>query len=53
MQPGDDLGKQIDRQARRIKKAAAERPTLMAQTVYIGTLNTSVLRVSEIFREPS
>jgi len=37
-QPGDDLGKRIDRQARRMKKAAGERPTLMAQTVYIGTL---------------
>jgi len=37
-QPGDDLGKQVDRQARRMKKAAGERSTLMAQTVYIGTL---------------
>jgi ATP synthase protein I len=38
MQPQNDLEKRIDRQARRMKKAARERPTLMAQTVYIGTL---------------
>jgi len=34
----DDLGKQIKRQARRIRKAESERPTLLGQTVYIGTL---------------
>lgn len=38
MLPRDDLRKQVDRQARRMKKAARERPTLMAQTVYVGTL---------------
>jgi ATP synthase protein I len=38
MQQQNDLEKRIDRQARRMKKAARERPTLMAQTVYIGTL---------------
>ena len=34
----EDLRKQVERQARRIKKAEHERPTLVAQTVYIGTL---------------
>jgi ATP synthase protein I len=34
----DDLRKQVERQARRMKKAEQERPTLIGQTVYIGTL---------------
>ena len=34
----DDLRKQIDRQARRMKKAESERPTLLSQTIYLGTL---------------
>lgn len=34
----DDLKKHIERQARRMKKAEVDQPTLMAQTVYIGTL---------------
>ena len=38
MQPQDDLEKRVDRQAHRMKKAAHERPTLMAQTIYVGTL---------------
>ena len=33
-----DLKKHIERQARRMKKAEFEQPTLIAQTVYIGTL---------------
>ncbi len=33
-----DLKKHIERQARRMKKAEFEQPTLVAQTVYIGTL---------------
>lgn len=33
-----DLKQQIERQARRMKKAEHEQPTLIAQTVYIGTL---------------
>ncbi|MCL7419595.1 MAG: AtpZ/AtpI family protein [Methylobacter sp.] len=32
------LKQQIDNQVKRIKKADRERPTLFAQTVYIGTL---------------
>jgi ATP synthase protein I len=36
--PLDELRKQVERQARRMKKAERERPTLIAQTVYIGTL---------------
>jgi ATP synthase protein I len=34
----DDLRKQLDRQARRMKRAEHERPTLLGQTVYLGTL---------------
>ena len=34
----DELRKQVERQARRMKKAERERPTLISQTVYIGTL---------------
>jgi ATP synthase protein I len=38
MPPLDDLRMQVERQARRMKKAERERPTLISQTVYIGTL---------------
>ena len=34
----DDLKKQVERQAKRMKKAERQRPTLLAETVYIGTL---------------
>jgi ATP synthase protein I len=34
----DDLRKEVERQARRMEKAERERPTLISQTVYIGTL---------------
>ena len=34
----DDLKKQVERQARRLKKAEGERSNLIGQTVYIGTL---------------
>ena len=34
----DDLRKQVERQAKRMQKAEHERPTLIGQTVYIGTL---------------
>jgi ATP synthase protein I len=34
----DDLREQIERQARRMKQAEHDRPTLMSQTVYVGTL---------------
>jgi len=34
----NDLRKQVERQAQRMKKAERERPTLIAETVYIGTL---------------
>ena len=33
-----DLRQKVERQARRMKKAERERPTLIGQTVYIGTL---------------
>ncbi|RME33221.1 MAG: AtpZ/AtpI family protein [Gammaproteobacteria bacterium] len=34
----DDLRRQVERQAHRMKKAERERPTLIRQTAYIGTL---------------
>jgi ATP synthase protein I len=34
----DDLRKQVERQARRMKKAEHERSTLIGQTIYAGTL---------------
>jgi ATP synthase protein I len=34
----DDLRKQVERQAQRMKKAEHDRPTVIGQTVYIGTL---------------
>ena len=34
----NDLRKQVERQARRMKKAEREQPTLIGQTVYVGTL---------------
>lgn len=34
----DELHSKIDSQARRIRDAERERPTLMAQTIYLGTL---------------
>lgn len=34
----DELRKQVKRQSQRMKKAERERPTLLGQTVYIGTL---------------
>lgn len=38
MSPQDRLRKRIEQQSRRIKRAEQERPTLIAQTVYLGTL---------------
>lgn len=38
MQDKKNLKQHIERQARRMKKAEHEQPTLIAQTVYIGTL---------------
>lgn len=34
----DELRKQVERQARRMKKAERERPSIVAQTAYAGTL---------------
>ena len=34
----EELRKQVERQAQRIRKAEHERPTLVAQTIYVGTL---------------
>jgi len=33
-----DLKQQLERQARRMKRAEHDRPTLLGQTVYLGTL---------------
>jgi len=35
---GKQLRDKVERQAKRMKKAERERPTLFAQTIYIGTL---------------
>lgn len=34
----EELRRRVERQAERMKKAERERPTLMSQTIYIGTL---------------
>ena len=38
MKPDSELKRSVERQARRIQKAERERPTLIAQTAYIGVL---------------
>jgi ATP synthase protein I len=38
MPHAEELRKQVERQARRMKQAEREQPTLLGQTVYIGTL---------------
>lgn len=38
MNEHEELRQQIERQARRMLRAEREKPTLVAQTVYIGTL---------------
>lgn len=38
MNKQQELRKQVERQARRMKKAEHDRPTLTGHTVYIGTL---------------
>ncbi len=37
-QRDDELARRIDLQARRMQKAERERPTILAQTVYLGSL---------------
>lgn len=38
MPEADELRKRVERQAQRMQKAERERPTLLSQTVYVGTL---------------
>lgn len=38
MRDGERLQRGIEKQARRMAQAAKDRPTLMAQTVFLGTL---------------
>ena len=38
MEPRDELRKAVEQQAKRMQKAEHERPTLIAQTVFLGTL---------------
>jgi len=38
MDERDELKKRIERQARRMRKAERDRPTLIGQTIYLGTL---------------
>jgi len=43
IEPHQELKKQVERQARRMKKAERERPTLISQTAYIGTLGLLII----------
>jgi len=43
MTQNNNLKKQIDRQAQRMKKAEREQPTLLAQTTFIGTLGLLIV----------
>jgi ATP synthase protein I len=36
--PDDELRRKVERQAQRMQQADRERPALLAQTVYVGTL---------------
>jgi ATP synthase protein I len=38
MEQGEELRKAVERQAKRMRKAEHERPTLIGQTVFLGTL---------------
>lgn len=38
MKSHDELRKQVERQARRMRQAEDDEPTLLAQTAYLGTL---------------
>jgi ATP synthase protein I len=38
MSTTNDLRKRVEQQAQRMRQAERERPTLLAQTVYVGTL---------------
>ena len=38
MNHDQQLRKRVEQQVRRMKRADAERPTLLAQTIYLGTL---------------
>jgi ATP synthase protein I len=38
VKPGDELREAVERQAKRMQKAEQERPTLIGQTVFLGTL---------------
>jgi ATP synthase protein I len=39
MEPGEELRQAVERQAKRMRKAEHERPTLIGQTVFLGTLS--------------
>lgn len=43
MKTEDELRRRVERQARRMKQAEQERPTLVGQTVYIGTLGLLIV----------
>lgn len=38
MENNNELRKQVERQARRMRQAEEDRPNLVAQTIYVGTL---------------
>ena len=39
----NELRKQVEQQARRMKKAEQDRPTLLSQTIYIGTIGLLIV----------
>lgn len=43
MKPYERLHRQVERQARRMRQAERDRPTLLAQTAYIGTLGLLIV----------
>jgi ATP synthase protein I len=43
MDPSKDLAEAVKRQAKRLKKAERDRPTLLGQTVFLGTLGLLIV----------
>lgn len=43
MRTEDELRKRVERQARRMRRAERDQPTLIGQTVYVGTLGLLIV----------
>jgi len=43
MKSGNELKQQVEKQARRIRKAERDHPTLIAQTIYAGMLGLLIV----------